>query len=163
MLCLSVWFLLDLPSSWADISSGRAWLAAQSQPNGRYATTRDLATPVQASAEALRTFQTLGETTLPGILAARAYLAAEPFHTTEYLARKILMQAEAGASVTTLVTALRTHQNADGGFGDLPGYASTTLDTAFALEALAAAGDRSAATTGAAVSFLRQRQAASGG
>ena len=100
MLLLSVGCLLGPSRSWADSSSGLAWLAAQSQPDGSYATPSALATPVQASAEALRAFRALGVTVSPGILAARAYLAAQSFQNTEYLARTIITQADAGASVT---------------------------------------------------------------
>jgi hypothetical protein len=149
-----------LTPAWAQLQAGLAWLTTQSQPDGSYTTPTAIATPVQSTAEALRTLQSL-EVSPPAV--AYAYLNAEPFHNTEYLAYKITTQAQAGNRVTDLVSALLTHQNFDGGFGDLSGYHSTILDTALALEALAAAGAGNTATVGAAVGFLLRRQHAAGG
>lgn len=144
----------------AELQVGLAWLTAQSQPDGSYVTATAIATPVQATAEALRTFQAF-EISPPS--RAHAYLAAEPFDNTEYLARKIITQADAGERVTALVSALLTHQNFDGGFGDLSGYHSTILDTALALDALEAAGASNTAAVGAAVGFLLRQQQSAGG
>lgn len=149
-----------LTPAWAEIQAGLAWLTAQSQPDGSYVTATTIATPVQATAEALRTLQAF-EISPPST--AYAYLNAEPFDNTEYLARKIITQADAGERVTELVSTLLTHQNFDGGFGDLSGYHSTVLDTALALEALEAAGSGNTAAVGAAVGFLLRQQHAAGG
>jgi len=154
--------LLVLPAR-ADTTAGLAWLAGQAQSNGAYARTTDLATPVQATAETLRTFQALSEATQPGIAAARQFLADQTFHNTEYLSRKIIAAAEAGQPTTALVAELHTHQNLmDGGFGDFPGYQSTVLDTALALEALAVAGEQDTVVSGPAVGYLLDQQAADG-
>jgi hypothetical protein len=149
-----------LTPAWAQLQAGLAWLTTQSQPDGSYVTPTAIATPVQSTVEVLRTFQAL-EVSLPA--AAQAYLTAELFHNTEYLARKIIIQTAAGERATELVSVLLTHQNVDGGFGDLSGYHSTVLDTALALEALAAAGVSNTAAVGAAVGFLLRQQLATGG
>ena len=65
--------------------------------------------------------------------------------------------------VTDLVTTLLSYQNQDGGFGELPGYQSTPLDTAFALEALATAGQTANPALGFAVSYVQNQQHADGG
>lgn len=44
----------------ADLETGLHWLASQAQVNGALATPNDLATPMQATSEALRTLQVLG-------------------------------------------------------------------------------------------------------
>jgi hypothetical protein len=63
------------------------WLASQTQSNGSYSTPNDLATPTQATAEAVRTLRLL--TRGAEVSAADAYLVAESYHGTEYLARKL--------------------------------------------------------------------------
>ncbi|MCP5158426.1 MAG: carboxypeptidase regulatory-like domain-containing protein [Gammaproteobacteria bacterium] len=146
----------------ADIATGLAWLAGQAQSNGAYASNTNLATPVQATAETLRTFQALGEAPA-GIFAARQFLSAEPFDNTEYLARKIIAGIAASEDVSMLVTELLTHQNSDGGFGDFAGHQSTMLDTAFALDALAMMGSADTSLVDSAVSFLLDRQRPDGG
>jgi hypothetical protein len=136
------------------------WLASQSQSNGSYSTPNDLATPTQATSEAVRALRVLGRG--GEVPAGDAYIAAETYHGTEYLARKIVSGVGAAALDPTLVPELLTHQNADGGFGEQSGYDSNPLDTAFALDALAANGNAAgtAATTG--IGFLLQHQNADG-
>ena len=141
--------------------AGVNWLAAQAQNDGSITTANDPATPLQATAEALRTFRVLGAA-VP-LASAQQFIADEPFHNTEYLTRKIIAAAEAGQATTTLVADLLNHQNPlDGGFGDAAGYESTVLDTAFALEALSFAGTHTAEIEDA-VQFLLERQHGDGG
>ena len=147
----------------ADVASGVHWLASQAQADGRYASPTDLATPVQATSETLRTFSLLGENTQAGIPTARQFLTAEPFHNIEYLARKIISGHESGNDVSGLMNELLGHQNTDGGFGDLVGYQSTVLDTHYALDALAAVDFADLNVTGPAVGFLLDSQQADGG
>ena len=147
----------------ADIAGGINWLASQAQSDGAYSSPTGIATPVQATSETLHTFSLLGENAQPGISAAHQFLAAEPFHNTEYLARKIISGHKAGDDVSSLMTELLVHQNTDGGFGDLAGYQSTVLDTHYALAALAAVGFADLNVTGPAVGFLLDSQQADGG
>ena len=92
-----------------------------------------------------------------------------PRTTPEYLARKIIINAQAGNDVTAWTTDLltrqnmdTTRQNADGGFGDQAGDGSSVLNTAMALEALAAAHQPATASLDAAIGFLLSRQQANG-
>lgn len=142
---------------------GRAhadWLASQAQANGSYSTTNDLATPTQATSEAVRALRFLGRA--GEVASGDAYLATEPYHGTEYLARKIVSGAGAGTLDASLLPELLTHQNVDGGFGEQSGYDSNPLDTAFALDALAASGNGSISAAALGVGFLLQHQNADG-
>ncbi len=141
-------------------SIGTNWLVSQINADGSIATAADIGTPVQSTSETLRALQVSGVVVSPTPL---TFLNAEPFENTEYLARRIIANVNAGNTVAALVTQILPHQNADGGFGDLPGYSSTTLDTAFALQALAAAGQLTHPKVAAGVSYLVNRQSAGGG
>jgi hypothetical protein len=136
------------------------WLASQTQSNGSYSTPNDLATPTQATAEAVRTLRLLARGA--EVSAGDAYLVAESYHGTEYLARKIISGAGAGKLDSSLVPELLTHQNADGGFGEQSGYDSNPPDTAFALDALASSGNAASSAAALGVGFLLRRQNADG-
>ncbi len=145
----------------ANISPARAdWLAGQAQPDGSYSAAGDLATPVQATAEAVRTLRLLGRSS--EVAPADSFLAAQTDTGTEYLSRRIVSEYAAGNLDATLVPELMSYQNSDGGFGGQSGFASDPLDTAFALDALAGSGNSGGAGVGAAVSYLLKQQAADG-
>ena len=136
------------------------FLASQAKPDGSYVAAGNLATPTQATAEAVRTLRLLGRGS--EVAAAEAFLVAEDYHGTEYLSRKIVAGVDAGSLDATLVAELYTHQNADGGFGESTGYDSNSLDTAFALEALAHTNSTAAQALGSAANYLLQQQGANG-
>ncbi len=151
-------------------ATGLEWLASQQNPNGSFANTpASLATTVQSTAEVLRTYQTLKLPAQPGYTAGLAYLSTDTENHTEYLARKIIVNAQAGNNVAAWVTELltrqnrdSTRQNADGGFGDEAGDSSAILNTAFALEALAAARQPMTTSLDTAMGFLISHQQANG-
>ncbi|MCP4002516.1 MAG: hypothetical protein GY727_16570 [Gammaproteobacteria bacterium] len=149
-------------STFASTDSGIQWLSGQDNTDGSYSSTGDIATPLQATAETLRTFNTLNSDQ-PGITGARQYVRAETFQNTEYLSRQIVTGIEAGEDVTSFIAQLVTHQNLDNGFGDLAGYDSTVLETAFALEALALSGQSTSQAAGFAISNLLSKQDPDGG
>lgn len=125
---LAAW--LGVPSlASAGVSEGIAWLATQPNANGGFGgTPNSLATPVQSTAEVLRAYQSVGQQSQPSFAPALAYLNADAEENTEFLARKIVVNAAAGGDISALVTALLAHQNADGGFGDRPLADSTAFD-----------------------------------
>jgi len=135
-----------------------AWLSSQSQPDGGYQGADDLATPYQSTAETIRTFQVFGENAQPGIPAARERLATEPHRSTEYLARRVIIEAQAGAPVAGLAAEIKGRVNPDGGFGELEGYSTTVLDSVFALQALAVTGQGTGETVAYLVGYLQSRQ-----
>ena len=162
---ITLWALLALPfSTLAGITDGTAWLSTQQNTNGSFGSTAtSLATPVQSTTEVLRAYQALGQQSQPAFAAALGFLNSDIESNTEFLARKILVNAPAGGDVAALTNALAAHQNADGGFGDYAGESSSVLDAAFALQALSAAGYTSGPQVTGAVGFLMNRQSAAGG
>ncbi len=146
-----------LPSA-AFAGPGIDWLSSQTNPDGSNSLPSDIATSYQSTTEALRAYQDTGDLPPAGISEALGFVNNEAFHSTEYLSRKIVVNAAAGSDVSALVTELMDHQNQDGGFGELPGYASTVLDTAFALEALTLSGNKSSTAAGYAVGYLFGKQ-----
>ena len=139
----------------ADLDAGRSWLESRAAPNGAFFSS-SIASEFQAAAEALAVIE-------PGALseATLDYLLAQPYSGTEHLARVIIAAVRAGTVDPELLAELLGRQNPDGGFGELEGYASTALDTAWAAMALGLADDQNAA--GRAVQFLLETQAADGG
>lgn len=161
-LALFACALLGLGVQGAHAVTGQAWLSTQSQLSGSYSSSADIATELQSTSESLRAFTVTGETTNPDITAAAQFIEAENYLSTEYLARQIISRLDQGLDATALVATLITHQNPDGGFGEMPGYESTRLDTAFALEALVSAGEGASAESGLAIGYLIDRQSADG-
>ena len=160
ILTVSLLFIVQMGH--ASITDGVNWLSSEANIDGSYAIDTDVSTAYQATAETLRTLQATGNGNDPSIPAALSYLSNEPFHSTEYLSRQIISQFEAGNAVTALVDELLVHQNRDGGFGELPGFDSTALDTSFALEALGKAGTVNSQQAGLAISYLLSQQNADG-
>ena len=145
----------------AGISPARAdWLASQAQSDGSYSAAGDLATPTQATSEAVRALRLLGRSS--EVAASDSFLASQNDTATEYLSRRIVSEYAAGNLDATLVPELMSYQNSDGGFGGQSGFASDPLDTAFALDALASSGNSGGAGVGPAVSYLLKQQAADG-
>ncbi|WNG57478.1 terpene cyclase/mutase family protein [Archangium gephyra] len=161
---LAGWMVL-LCAFAAHATSGLDWLATQQSVDGSYGGGPDsLATPVQSTAEVLRAHQALGQTTALGFASAIGFLNLEAGTHTEFLARKILVNAQQGYTVDVAwISQLLSRQNADGGFGDRPGYGSSVLDTAVALEALAATNQATSAQSVRAIGFLRECQQSNGG
>jgi CshA-type fibril repeat protein len=136
-----------------------AWLTAQFQPDGNSGRSGDVATAIQSTAETLRTLQVLDPASANASPASLTFLAASTQPpNTEYLARAVIANAEAKASNTGLLAALEANQNADGGFGGAPGFASNVLDTALAVEALAKAHSGNFAAISRAMGYLLNHQ-----
>ncbi|HUT40947.1 MAG TPA: carboxypeptidase regulatory-like domain-containing protein, partial [Gammaproteobacteria bacterium] len=152
---------LSRTASIAGTTEGADWLYTQVQPDGSFALTDDISTAYQSTAEALRVFHTLGITS-PADASAKQFLANEPFQNTEYLARRLIAESDAGSTVSLTLNELLARQNIDGGWGDLAGYDSTVLDTAFALEALGHVGFLGN-EVGSALYYLSSTQQADGG
>ncbi len=162
---IALWLMVVSPlTALAGIPEGLAWLSTQPNANGSFGgTPASLATEVRTTAEVLHAYQVLGQQGQPAYVPALSFLNNDTTSQTRFLARKILVNASAGNDVTTLVDTLVTHQNADGGFGDNSGQSSSVFDTAFALQALAAAGYSSSQQVAGAVGFLMNRQGVAGG
>ena len=152
-----VWFFcVSLP---AYAESGINWLANQAHTGG-ISTADDVATPFQATAETLRTIHVFGEdTTFSSVVDLGHHtLKTENYRNTENVSRHLIATAEKGDDVLALVKELLAFQNFDGGFGEIAGFDSTVLNTAFALEALAIAEFSGGDQIEQALAFLTSQQ-----
>ena len=154
--------VLLLTTSQLLASTGLDWLSSQINPDGSFEGAGSISTALQSTAETLRTFHTLGRTNHPDAYTALQFLEADNYPSTEHLARRIIAGVGTGKDVSPLVSGLLNHVNPDGGFGELPGYGSTALDTALALEALAVAGTTGGEVIGYALGYLLDSQLGSG-
>jgi prenyltransferase beta subunit len=150
--------LLAFIPAHADISQAIGYLAAQQNADGSYGDSPSaIATPVQGTSEALRAFQ-VTDTAVPPYAPALAYLNASTENNTEFLARKIIVNAGGGLDVSVLLGDLLLRQDPlTGGFGDTDA-APNVLDIAFALQALAAAGYGNNSEAVNALNYLLSRQ-----
>lgn len=139
----------------ASLDATTTWLTGQLRADGHFGEHATTATIFQQTAEAARALRVAGA---PPAADTLEYLDAEPYAGTEHLARRIIASHEAGRPTNLLTQALLDRQNADGGFGELPGHASTAIDTALALEALAFVEAPTASPIHLAVSWLDTRQ-----
>lgn len=162
--CVVVVFCAMMLAGVAHAATGLEFLQSSINPDGSFgSTSSSLATPVQSTAEVLRAHQMLGQQNQPPFAPALLFLNGNTEFNAEYLARRIVVNAVAGADVAVDINALVARQNADGGFGDQPGSASSIFDTAYALEALSAASYTSGNFVAAAVGYLLNKQSAAGG
>lgn len=150
-LVLSVTFISQACAQLSpEVSKGLTWLQTQVQTDGHLTNEATaVATLLQSRAESLRTLRLIA--TAPSTLAASA--AADTEDNTEYLARRLLA-ADPTADNSSLLNALVTRQNADGGFAAVQGYQSNALDTAWALLALKTAPSLNPNTVTNAVAYL---------
>ena len=140
-----------------NVQRGVAWLNAQVQGDGTLATeATSTATPFQARQETQVTLTALASA--PGALITN--VAADTNSNVEYTARRII--AAGNAARSNDISALLDAQNADGGWGLTKNYQSDPLDTAFVLQALAAANIASPViATG--LGYLTRTQSSAGG
>lgn len=144
--CGWVLFGLLLFASSARADPGLDWLLLQQRADGSYGGSgSSLAIPLQTTAEVLRAQARLGQGNGLAFDAALGFVNSFAESNTEFLSRKIVANVQGGASVEAWVAELMQAQTEDGGFGDRPGYAPSTYDTAFAVEALAFAKDEALA------------------
>lgn len=143
-------------------SPGIDWIASTQHTDGSYVTTTDIATATQATSEALTAFVDLRQQAQSGYPLALNFVNAETYPNTENLARQLIVNRDAGIDVPVLLDELLLYQNFDGGFGELPGYHSTAIDTAYALLAMAKAGYGSIDVLDGAITYLRHQQADDG-
>ena len=132
------------------------WLQLNLQTDTSVAS-NSIATDYQAVAEAL-TIPQLYTNTNPAPAHLFTFLNNIQYSGCEYVSRNIIFDSQSGIDFTGLVNTLLTLQNADGGFGELSGYASSSINTAFALRALASVSYTDKAIVEAAISYLLQNQ-----
>ena len=163
--CFVLFVLLGLsvqaqgvPSS--NVIQGLNWLQTQVQANGSLTDeSTSIATPLQNRTEALFSLKLLA--TVPLSLANA--IATDIEGNTEYLSRRSISLSIMGQSADAIVALIEASQNADGGFGGMPGYESDPLDTAWALNALNSTNNKNPTVILAAVNYLLASQNANGG
>lgn len=143
-----------------EIQKGLDWLQAQVQADGSLAgESASLATSMQGRTETLASLKLLASIPAPLVNA----IAANTEDNTEYLARQIISLSQAGVNATAQIANLLSRQNDDGGFGGAPGFASSPLDTAWAMLSLNAANSNSSPAMSAAAGYLLATQDVAGG
>jgi len=84
------------PLAHAAPADGLNYLTIQQSADGSFGSTpTSLATPVQSTAEVLRTYQALGQQAQPPFNPALGFLNADAELNTEFLARRIIVNAQA--------------------------------------------------------------------
>jgi hypothetical protein len=134
-----------------QVARGIAWLTAQVQADGSLQNESvSIATPLQNRSEAALTLRLLA--TMPPSLANS--VIADNDNNTQYLARKLIASVSNGNDGSAILPLLLQNQNADGGFGGALGYASEPDHTAWAILALAQAGQAGSTVANAARVYL---------
>src|SRR5581483_371440 len=143
-----------------SVQKGVDWLTAQVRSDGTLAGEGgSIALPLQAREE---TFVTLGLlATAPSSLSTS--IANDTDANLAYRARRMIAAGANGETSDADVAAVLSQQNGDGGWGIASGYASNALDTAFALQALAAVHANAATPVSTALAYLAQARLADGG
>jgi len=144
-------------SSKADVN----WLLLNQNADGSIAQTIDIATPYQSTSEVLRTIHAIAPTTDTN--AGLQYIASDSYHSTENLSRKIIALNNVNQETGPLVTELLGMQNIDGGWGELHGYDSSAIDTAFGLSVLSELNLTASTQVQSAVVYLLNNQQSDGG
>lgn len=141
--------------------SAVGWIESQAQSDGVLAASVEPASEFQSTAEALLALDWQESSAV--VSPATNYLIAQNASTVESLVRQILVANKAGQTSGPFIASLLALQNSDGGFGEAQGYQSTSLDTAVALDALAATGGRGSSAASRAIQYLLSVQFADGG
>jgi len=137
------------------------WLLSNQNVDGSIAKATDIATPYQSTSEVLRTVHAVAPTTDTN--AGLQYIASDSYHSTENLSRKIIALNNANQETAPLVIELLGMQNIDGGWGELHGYDSSAIDTAFGLSVLSELNLTASAQVQSAVFYLLNKQQSDGG
>ncbi|HEY6241151.1 MAG TPA: carboxypeptidase regulatory-like domain-containing protein, partial [Burkholderiales bacterium] len=143
-----------------EISRGLTWLQGQVQADGTLANeASSVATALQDRSETAQALAALA--ILPSNLADA--IASEPDSSTEYLARQVVALIAAGRGASAQINLILTRRNGDRGFGGGPGFESNPLDTAWAVLALARAGQGAGTPANDARAYLMASLQSDGG
>jgi hypothetical protein len=122
------------------LQKGISWLSTQAANTTLFADSASVATLHQERSEAAQTLKLLA--TVPDSLSEAVTKASDVAGDldTETISRRLLAYDAKATGTDVLLTDLLARQNSDGGFAGAPGYASNTMDTAWAVLALAQQG-----------------------
>lgn len=146
-----------------NLGDGFAWLRNRQGSEGNWVD--NPFTAVRDSVAALDTLGELDGTSFTGRQRALDWLNAQQYSNTDYLARRLRSVMLARQDASADATRLLALQNADGGWGVAPGYQSSALDTALAMQALQGQANpgANAAALAAGTAYLLAQQNADGG
>jgi subtilase family serine protease/fibronectin type 3 domain-containing protein len=148
-------------STSASLEDGLVWLSGQQESDGSWSDKE--ATRFRDTIAALDTLSKL-DLSFTGQATALSWLEeASADQNLDYLARYATLRNELGLSSYAQLTHLAKRQNTDGGWGLGDGYASTVLDTALALKALAPGSGSFGTAIEQAVGFLAGKRNPDGG
>ncbi len=154
LLALGIFFStsgLGQTATEAALQSGRTWLEARVQADGRVEfEDAAIALPDQTRTETALALRALDA--LP--LSSRDAIAASAADATESKARRALVLAVAGSADASAAGQVEAMQNSDGGYGAFVGRQSSVLDTAWALQALARSSSADAGKASRALGWL---------
>lgn len=147
----------------AGIDEGKAWLLSSQQTDGSITSATSRGNAFQNTAEALDTFQLIGG--VPGTASSQAlaFLDADAYTGSSYIAQRVYLRSSYGMSSAALATDLYARQDESAAIGEFPHYQSTTLDTAHALMALDAASSLNSQDAAYMVGILLSLQLSDGG
>ncbi len=139
----------------ASHDAGVTWLTTNQQLDGSWQDSA--ASCIRDTAAALLSLKSIS-TAVTNYQNGAAWLGGVTPANTDFLARKVT-SLDGGTSLNALLS----RQNTDGGWGSASGYASSTIDTALALQALAAAGYTNGVEVTDAINYLLAAQLNTGG
>ena len=167
--------VLSAQSTTDTLNSGTTWLLSARYDMGMWVFktapdplqtefTADDFTPtyVRDTLEAVKTLQTLN-TAVSEYEATLNWIEFSALPSTQQLSQKIQILSKAGNDVTSIVSEILTYKNSDNGFGGAKGYPSNAMDTAFALQALAAIQYNNSTVINNALNFIISAQNSDGG
>jgi len=143
-------------------STGSDWLAEQSKNNGAIQSTTPRSASFLSTAESLKTFSMLGETSRALIISGRNYLNAHQTNENAIISQLLSTQALTGLYETQLVDNLLNNVNTDGGFGALKGSKSDVFNTVMVLETLYYTGSDNQIIIENALNYLKTQQKITG-
>lgn len=158
IIIISLWLALNASATLAN-QQAVDWLLTAKNQDGSVSSGLDIVEPLQSTSESITALLQFNHA-----VSAETYsfISANVYSGNEYLSRKIIAGSQAKTNVTPLIQQLLKLQNNDGGFGELEGYQSTPIDTAFALKALSAVKYLNDSVLRSAVTYLIQTQKLNG-
>ncbi len=164
MLAAFSFLVLNLISSVtiASMDTGVAWLKSRQGIQGEFYSPQTQSNPQLSTLESLATLVFLNKTMDVNLVAANEFVAPSPInHSTEHLAKTILIKQGLGAAYAPELSSLAQRQMPYSGFGYGVGYEADPLSTALALEVIAKVGSENPGI-GYAIQYLLETQKSDG-
>jgi squalene cyclase len=147
----------------AAIDLGNQWLKLQQQPDGRVYSTGTTSTPIQSTAEAIKTLSLTEPTPDLVTLPAREFIHGQNLEHLEDLHCWLAFAPSDVETKTAMIHSINRYSRANGGFGDYIGHEHSVLATVFALNGLRDLTAPNTASTQTAIQYLLTTQRNDGG